>query len=80
MPRFTSLSQAVRFHIAQTVKPVQVGQGTVLAVQLGQNLPLSLAQEPESGVQRWGFSTWGVEPVTGIYRPEDEVPPVSLDE
>jgi hypothetical protein len=80
MARFTSLSQAVKFHVAQQVQPVQVGQGTTLAVQLGQNLPLPLAQEPESGVQRWGFSTWGVEPITGVYRPEDEKPPVTEDE
>lgn len=80
MPRFTSLSEAVKFHIAQQVKPVEVGYGTTLSVQLQQNLPFALAQEPEYDVQRWGISTWGVEPITGVYSPADEKPSVEEED
>lgn len=76
MPHFTSLSQAIRYHIGQTATHVpQAGRGTLLGAQTGQSQPPALSRLPEAGVQRWGFSTWGVEPITGVYSPEDEAAP-----
>lgn len=80
MPRFTSLSQAVRFYVREFAPTLQVAQGTILSVQMGQNIPQALGSELESGVQRWGFSTWGIEPITGVYSPDDEPKPVSQTE
>jgi hypothetical protein len=70
MPRFRTLSEAIRTQVAEYAPRLDVAVGTPLAAQLAQNLANTLSDDPQSGVLRWGSSTWGIEPVIGLPFPE----------
>ncbi|MBS1722322.1 MAG: hypothetical protein JSS66_04860 [Armatimonadetes bacterium] len=70
MPRFRSLSEAVRYHVEQVVNVTDVPQSLVLSVETNQAKLLDEGgSRSDSIVLRWGSSTWGVEAVTGYSFP-----------
>lgn len=72
MPRFFTLSDAIRAQVEQLLPPANIPTGSPLAPSLSASAPLpSNSDSPVSGIQRWGFSTWGVEPFIGQEFPED---------
>lgn len=69
MPKFRSLSEAIRFQILQVSPPIEVPITSPLSVQLGAAVPLASEFTLQDNVFRWGFSTWGVEDITTDYSP-----------
>ena len=71
MPRFRGLSEVIREQIRREVTQVDIPDASPLAAHTSNVIPFELPSEGEQ-VQRWGFSTWGVEPITSVYKPQDD--------
>lgn len=75
MPHFRTLSEAIIFQVERVAPKISISPASPLAVLTGQNLPVFQADNSQAGVLRWGASTWGIEPVTNLYKPDQPTPP-----
>ncbi len=73
MARFRGLTEAIRTQIReiQSEDRSSVSAASPNAVLLGDQEPERAESANEDNVLRWGFSTWGVEPVTAEYKPNE---------
>lgn len=70
MPRFRSLSEAVRHHVENVINVNDISQALPMSVNSGQARVLDEnSGYSQNSVIRWGTSTFGVEPVTGYLFP-----------
>lgn len=65
--RFRSLSEALRTQLKDNPPVTQVPSGSPLAPMF--SIVQVTIPSPTEAVLRWGFSTWGIEPVTGYLFP-----------
>ena len=70
MPRFRDLSQVIRANIEAFAPNPSPGTATPLALQMGQQVPISDFTDTHPDVFRWGFSAWGA-PIIGQSKPTD---------
>jgi len=71
MPKFIGLTDAIQNNIAEALNNLPApSPGSPLATSFNS---FTTVNEPidntETGVLRWGFSVWGVNPVTKYYKP-----------
>ncbi len=74
MPRFRVLSDVIRDVSGEllSAQAPTLPTASTIALQSGQALPPLAPETPQTNVLRWGFSTWGIEPVIGVAFPEDQ--------
>ena len=70
MPYFRKLSEAVIFYVEQNAPSFNISPASPIAVMTGQSISTIKFDNSQSGVLRWGASTWGIEPVTNLYKPD----------
>jgi hypothetical protein len=69
---FRSLDEAINFHLQRMNSNTrEIPMGSPNAVLTGKNQPFENSLIQSKGVLQWGFSTWGVESVTGLDSPQD---------
>ncbi len=71
MPKFFSLTDAINYNIDRSIKDNTPAASP--SSIYSQNLPAEArtSNNSQGNVFRWGFSTWGVETITGLSKPED---------
>lgn len=78
MPRFRTLSDAVKFQVEQSAPKSEFPLSSPLSSALGQGVPAAKTVQ-STNVFRWGESTWGVDTVGPYAFPgqlnDNDVPP-----
>lgn len=69
---FRGLSDVIQQRVQESLSAAQYPPGSPLSVQAGQAYVRPNQDDLVSyDVQRWGFSTWGVEPMIGAEYPSE---------
>lgn len=72
MPRFQSLSEVIGKSLDKYSRVNAHGMGNPLSLMDGQFI-YNTADYETTGVLRWGFSVWGIDPVIGADFSTDEI-------
>lgn len=68
--RFKGLSEIINDRISEYASDTKIPYGTPESVIEGQFVYLAQNDSP-TGILRWGFSKWGIDPVIGVSLPTD---------
>lgn len=72
MPRFKTLSDAIKAQVDAQVSPIKFPDGSILNQQIGRiPFPQNLAYNTKDKSFIWGFSTWGLESISSETRPDN---------
>lgn len=65
MARFKSISEVIDYKIQNSVQNTSLPLSSPLSLSQGEISNQSVAEDTETGVFVWGYSTWGVDNISG---------------